>query len=172
MTFAKHVIAAVAAGAGVLASQQPAHAGDFSATYACSVQGLGTRNVTVNGTLNASPDRSAVGRPIRISLHVSGLSLRSPVALESWSAAAGVEVAGAQNGTLRVAGSGGSVPAREPVSVDLGGVWTPRVRGVDRLRTGSIVIRAKARMIGNVTGVCTPAGSRPYAETVVVGSSR
>jgi hypothetical protein len=141
----------------------------FSALYSCTVPLLGTRPVTIVGTLTAAPARPVAGQVVHFQLHISGLSLWSPVAIESWSATAVIEVGGAQTGSFRLAGAGGPVAPRQPVSGDLAGDWTPRVHGTDRLRGGNVVIKGRISRLGNATVPCTPSGAHPHLGTLLVG---
>lgn len=168
----KHVMAATAVimlgGAMAVATPASAQGPAFSASYTCTVPVLGARPVTIYGSLTATPDRAAVGQPIRVRLHISRLSLQSPVAIDSWTAVAGIEVSGAQSASFRVAGSGGALMPRQPISGDLFGSWTPRARGVDRFRGGNVVITARVARLGLLTASCLPSPPRPVLETVSV----
>ena len=160
------VATAIAVGAGV--PQAPAHADRFSTAYTCAVPLLGTRSVDIDGTLTAAPNRLPAGTATRVGLHISGMSLRPPVAVDSWTATADIDVTGAQSAVFRVKGAGGPVPAFQTVTGDLSGGWTPRVAGVDRLRIGRVVVRVRTAAFGEATVPCTPREPRPVAETLTV----
>jgi hypothetical protein len=158
-------------GLGAVVIQVPARAAGFSAGYTCTVPVLGARSVTMSGTLTAWPSRPAVNTRTRFRLHISSLSLRSPVAINSWSAAAEIDVSGAQSASFRLAGSGASLPAHQPVTGDLAGYWTPRVRGTHELRAGNVTLRANMPLLGDVTALCTPNAPRPVLATLTVAPS-
>lgn len=168
----KHAMAATTVialgGSLAVATQEAAQASTFSAAYTCTVPVLGARPVTIYGSLTASSERAGVGQPIRFHLHIARLSLQSPVAIDSWTAVAGIEVSGAQSTAFRMAGSGGALAPREPVSGDLFASWTPRARGVDRFRGGNVIISAKVARLGLLTASCQPNAPRPVMETVGV----
>jgi hypothetical protein len=172
----RHAMAATAVlaigGAGIVSAPRPAHASTFSAAYTRTVPVLGARSVVITGSLTASPDRVATGQPIRFQLHIARLSLQSPVPIDSWTAIAGIDVNGAQTTSFRMAGTGGPLGPRQPVSGDLYGSWTPRGPGVDRLRGGTVVISAKVARVGVLTASCQPITPRPVLETVSVLSVR
>lgn len=161
--------AAVALGGlGAVGAPEPAHAAAFSADYTCSVPLLGTRTVTVEGNLVVSPNRPVARRLVRVDLYVSRMSLRSPVAVDSWTATADIDVSGAQTTAFRVRGSGGPAPAYQPVTGALSGIWRPTVGGIDRLRVGKVVVTIRTSSFGNVTVSCEPNEPRPVAETLTV----
>jgi hypothetical protein len=165
------VIAAALAlsGAGVIAAQAPASASQFAATYSCSVPILGTQSVTVNGALTASPNPAAVGSPVSFDFSIASLSLTSPLAINSWSATADIAGNGAENSAFQVTGSGGAIPANQPISnVDLTGSWTPAVSGTDQFEIGNITINANVSTLGTLTISCTPSGTQPIAETLTI----
>lgn len=168
----KHATAAVIALGGTLAVATPdvATASTFSAAYTCTVPVLGARPVTIHGSLTASPGEAPVGRPIRFHLRISRLSLQSPVAIDSWTAVARIDVSGAQSAAFRMSGGGGSLAPRQPVSGDLVGTWTPKAPGTDRFRGGDVVLSARVARLGVLTATCAPAIPRPVLETVTVGS--
>jgi hypothetical protein len=109
-----------------------------------------------------------VGEPIRFQLHIASLSLQAPLTIDSWTAVAGIEVSGRQATTFRMAGSGGPVTPRRPISGDLYGSWTPRTRGIDRFRGGNVSITARIARLGILTASCAPNAPRPVMETVAV----
>ncbi|GAA4624259.1 hypothetical protein GCM10023196_023700 [Actinoallomurus vinaceus] len=157
-----------AAQAPARARQAPARADRFSMGYTCAVPLLGDKSVRLDGVLATTPSRPVAGSLTRVVLHVSRLSLRPPVAVDSWTATADVEVAGAQTGVFRLSGSGGPVAAYQPVTGDLSGVWTPRAVGDDQLRLGKVALKATTALFGEVSAPCTPREPRPVAETVTV----
>ncbi|GAA4505205.1 hypothetical protein GCM10023191_060570 [Actinoallomurus oryzae] len=155
-------------GLGALALQAPAHASDFSAAYTCSIPLSGSQTVTITGTLTASPNPSTVGTSTHFALHISNLSLSSPVAINSWSATAALDVTGAQTASFSVTGSGGSVPANQPITGDLSGDWTPTAAGTDQVQGGNVTVKASVSLLGTLTIPCTPNSPRPVAETLTV----
>ncbi|WP_378209788.1 hypothetical protein [Actinoallomurus acaciae] len=155
-------------GTAVVTPYGSAEASSFSATYTCSVPVLGSRPVTINGRLTASPDRATVGRPIRFQLHIARLNLRTPVAIDSWTAVAEINVNGAQSTSFRMTGTGGPVTPRQPISGDLFGTWTPRTTGTDRFRGANVALTARVARVGQLTAACTPTTPRPVMETTTV----
>jgi hypothetical protein len=155
-------------GAAVVAPYGPAEASSFSATYTCTVPVLGSRPVTINGRLTASADQPTVGRPVRFHLRISRLNLRTPVAIDSWTAVAEIDVRGAQTSSFRMTGTGGPVTSREPISGDLFGSWTPRTPGTARFRGANVALTARVARVGQLTAACTPTTPRPVMETVTV----
>lgn len=176
ITFGKHTMPAVAAIAlsaatvagTVTATERPARADTFLAAYTCTVPILGARPVTIHGSLTADPARAVVNQPIRFRLHISRLSLQSPVAIDEWTATAEVDVAGAQDTSFRVEGTGGAVLPHRPVTGALFGSWTPRAQGTDHFRGGRVMISARVARLGVLTASCTPNTPRPVMETVTV----
>ena len=140
----------------------------FSAGYTCRVPVLGTKLVTINGTMTTSPSPTTTNTPTRFRLHIASPGLRSPVPINSWNATARIEVTGAQRASFRLTGSGGPVAAHRPITADLAGVWTPGGRGTHRLRGGDVTIRANFARFGNVTVPCVPKDPRPVLATLVV----
>lgn len=155
-------------GLGALALQAPAHAADFSAAYTCDIPLSGSQAVTINGSLTASPNPSTAGTSTHFALHISSLSLSSPVAINSWSATADIDASGAETASFQVSGSGGSVPANQPITGDLAGDWTPTAAGTDQFQGGDVTVKANLSVLGNVTIPCTPNDPRPVAETLTV----
>jgi hypothetical protein len=155
-------------GIGAVAIQAPARAAGFSAAYTCVVPMLGTKTVTVDGTLTATPDPATAGTPTRLRLHISRLSLRSPVTINSWTATATIDVSGAQTASLRLTGTGRAVPARQQFAGDLSGDWTPSTHGTDRFRAGNVTLRADISLLGTMTVPCTPKDPRPVIATLTV----
>lgn len=168
-SLAKRAVTVAAAGAlGAMALQGAAHASTFSANYTCTVPVTGSQAVTINGSLTASPNPSTVNTSTHFALHISSLSLSSPLAINSWSATANVDATGAQTTSFTVSGSGGSVPANSPITGDLAGDWTPTVAGTDQFTGGNVSITANVAILGNITVPCTPNSPRPTAETLTV----
>jgi hypothetical protein len=155
-------------GTGAASAQESVPASVFAAAYTCTVPVLGTRPVVINGMLSAVPNRVVVGQPVRFQLHITRLSLQTPVTIDSWTAVAGIDVNGAQATSFRMAGSGGPVGPRQPISGDLYGTWVPRAHGVDRFRGGTVSITARIARIGILTASCLPATPRPVIETLTV----
>jgi hypothetical protein len=170
-SFGKYALAAAtlcaAGGLGAIAAQAPASADGFATTYTCNVPMLGARNAVLEGWLG-SPGRTVVGRPTGFRLHISRLDLGTPVALDSWSAAAWVRVGGAERSAFRMTGSGGYVPAGQPITGDLTGDWTPDRPGTDLMSVGRFSITATTPMTGPVTAHCAANGPAPVAETLAV----
>jgi hypothetical protein len=166
------VTAAVLAlsGAGALAVQAPASASTITATYSCNVPLAGTKTVTLNGSLTPTPNPATAGSAVSFAAHVTSLSLSSPLAINSWSATAAIAGSGAQTSAFNVTGSGGSIPANQPIAnLNLSGSWTPTVNGTDSFVIGNITIKANVALLGNVTIPCTPSGTQPVAATLTVG---
>jgi len=168
-SLSKHAVAAAVAfgGLGAIAFQAPAHAGGFSTSYTCNVPMLGSRTVVLEGWLT-SPDQAVAGSPGTFQLHVSSLSPGAPVAVDSWSAAARVDVGGAENTWFRMAGSGGYVAPGQPLSGDLAGDWTPAVTGTHVLSVGGVTVTVNSPATGSVTARCVANEPRPAAETLSV----
>jgi hypothetical protein len=154
-------------GLGVIVAQSPAQAADFSAAYTCTAPVLGTQNATIDGSLTASPN-PATGTPAEFKLHISQISLRAPVTINSWSITANLDVSGAETAQFQVTGSGGSVPANQPITGDLAGNWTPTAPGTDDVRGGNVTVKANVFLLGNITIDCTPNEPRPVGETLAV----
>lgn len=154
---------------GVAASQAPAAASDFSAAYTCTLPLSGAQTVTITGSLTASPAPATAGSPVHFALHISNLDLASPVKINSWSATANIDVSGAETASFAMTGSGGSVPAGQPITGDLAGDWTPAAAGTDQFQGGDVTVKANVSLLGNVTVPCTPNSPRPVAETLTVG---
>lgn len=162
------VAAVVAAGGlGAVAAQAPARAAGFSATYTCTVPMVGSRTAVLNGWL-ASPEHTRAGRPTGFQLHISSLSVGAPIAVDSWSASAWVDVSGSENSSFQLTGSGGFVPAGQTLSGDLSGDWTPSVRGPHVLSVTGFTINANTPAAGNVTAECVANEPRPVAATLMV----
>jgi hypothetical protein len=155
-------------GLGVIAAQSPAQAADFSAAYTCTAPVLGTQNVTISGSLTATPNPAAAGTPVGFALTLTEISLQSPVAINRWTMTAALDVSGAQTASFQVAGSGGRVPANTPITGELTGTWTPTVAGTDEVRGAAVTVVANVVLLGNVTVSCTPNDPRPVGETLTV----
>ena len=161
-------IAFALGGIGVIVAQSPAYAADFSAAYTCTAPVLGTQSVTIAGSLTASPNPAAANTPVAFALHLSEISLVSPVAITSWTMTSSLQVSGAETAQFQVSGSGGRVPANQPITGDLSGSWTPTAAGVDEVRGGDVTVLAKVVLLGTVTVNCTPDDPRPVGETLTV----
>jgi hypothetical protein len=159
--------AAMLGALGAIAAQAPAHASDFSAEYTCTLPLEGAQPVTLTGSLTASPNPSTVNTPTNFQLHFTS-SLTAPVDINSWNATADIDASGAETATFQLTGSGGSVPANQPVSGDLAGDWTPTAAGTDQFQGGNVTINANVALLGDVTVPCTPNDPRPVAETLTV----
>ena len=156
-------------GGAAIAAQSPAFASSFTATYSCSIPIVGTESITVAGALTASPNPATVGSAVSFDFAVSSLSLTSPLAINSWSATADVAGSGAESSSFQVTGSGGAIPAGQPITnANLTGSWTPTTSGTDTFEFGDITINANVALLGNVTAPCTPTGTQPTAETLTV----
>jgi hypothetical protein len=159
--------ATIAGGLTGIAAQAPAYAAGFTTTYTCSLPGLGARTVGLDGWLT-SPGQTAAGRTADFQLHISSLSISSPIPIDSWSASAWIDVSGAEVTSFQVTGSGGYVPAGQPITGDLTGAWTPSANGTDALSPSGIAVSVNTAVTGNVTAQCAPNGPRPVAETLTV----
>ncbi|MFI5496020.1 hypothetical protein [Actinoplanes sp. NPDC051859] len=155
-------------GLGAVAVQAPAYAADFSAPFTCTAPVLGTQNVTIDGSLTATPNPAAVGAPAAFALRITQISLRAPVAINSWTMTANLDVSGAETTQFPITGSGGRVPANQPITGSLAGTWTPTVAGVDEFRGGTVTVKANVVLLGAITVDCVPGDTRPVAETLTV----
>jgi hypothetical protein len=156
-------------GAGAIAAQLPANASAFTATYSCTVPIAGTQSVTVNATLTATPNPATAGTAVSFDLNVANLGLTSPLTINSWTATADITGSGAEPSSFQATGSGGTIPANQPVTnLNLTGTWTPTVSGTDQFVVGDFSLTANVTLLGNVTGSCTPSGTQPVAETLTV----
>lgn len=163
------VVPAVALGAlGAVAVQPPARADRFSAAYTCSVPLMGSRPMTIAGTLDATPNPTSAGTATRFLLAIASLTLRSPIAINSWSASAAIEVDGAQDASFHLRGAGRGVRAGQPIDGRLAGRWTPAAPGTDRLRGGPVTIKLNVPLFGDVTVPCAPKGDHPLMATLTV----
>jgi hypothetical protein len=170
-SFGKHALAAATAaalgGLGVAVAHAPARASGFSTAYTCTLPLLGSRAAILDGWLT-SPGQAAVNGRTAFRLHIARLTLNSPVPIDSWNASASIAVRGAESSSFRVAGSGGFVPARQPLSGDLIGDWAPTQRGTDLLSVNSITISANTTTNGTITAQCVPSEDRKVAESLTV----
>jgi len=169
-SLARYALATAAAaaafgGIGAIAAA-PAQANGFSATYMC-IGPMGAGTVALEGWL-ASPGRTVVSRPTGFRLHIRSLSLQSPMSLTSWNASARIDVSGAENSAFRLAGTGGFVPAGQPIAGDLVGSWAPLARGPHLLSVGALTIHANTPLNGPVRAHCVANEPRPTAETLAV----
>jgi len=160
--------ALVVGGIGVLVASAPAYAATFSAAYTCTAPVLGTQSVTIAGSLTATPNPATANSAVAFALHLSQVSLVSPVAINSWTMTTNLAVSGGQTAQFQVTGSGGRVPANQPITGDLAGSWTPTVAGVDEVRGGDVTVVANVILLGDVTVSCTPVEPRPVGETLTV----
>jgi hypothetical protein len=169
-SFGKYAVAVAAAlsagGLATAAAQTPARAAGFTSTYTCTVPMVGSQTAVLNGWLS-SPEHAGVGRPTGFQLHISSLSVDTPIAIDSWSASAWVDVSGSENSSFQMTGSGGFVAAGQPLSGDLSGDWAPSVRGPHVLSISGLTITANTPVTGNVTAQCTANEPRPVAATLM-----
>jgi hypothetical protein len=154
-------------GAGAVTAASPAQAAGFSAAYTCDVPMLGSRPVSLDGWMS-SPGEAPTGAPAGFQLHMSGFRLQAPVQIDSWSAAARVDVGGAESASFEVTGSGGYTPAGVPLSGDLTGGWTPTVEGTHVLSVGAITVTVRTAAAGDVTVRCVANEPRPAAGALTV----
>jgi hypothetical protein len=119
-------------------------------------------------SLTASPNPAAAGTPVSFALHLSQISLQAPVAINSWTMTVNLEVSGAETAQFPVTGSGGRVPANQPITGDLSGTWTATTPGTDELRGADVTVNANVFLLGNVIVNCTPNDPRPVGETLTV----
>jgi hypothetical protein len=155
-------------GVAAIATQAPASASEFTATYSCSVPTEGTQTVTFNGTLTASPNPATAASPVSFDLSLIP-SLTLPVTINSWNATTDIAGSGAESSSFQVTGSGGSIPAGQEADADLSGSWTPTASGTDQFEIGNITINEDVADLGNFTAPCIPSGTQPVAETLTVG---
>ncbi|GAA2607260.1 hypothetical protein [Paractinoplanes durhamensis] len=164
---ARWAVIAAALPVGVLAAPLPALADPVSAPYTCTSI-LGTDAVTITGELVATPNPAAAGSPVAFDLTVTDLGLTAPLRIKSWSGTAVLQVSGAETGSFTLAGSGGAIPAGDPITGELTGSWTPSVAGTDTLTGGAVDITADVQLIGSVKLACTPDAGQPAAGTLTV----
>jgi hypothetical protein len=169
-SFGKYAVAVAAAvsaaGLATVAAQTPAQAAGFTSTYTCTVPMVGSRTAVLNGWLS-SPEHTDVGSPAGFQLHISSLSVGAPIAIDSWTATASVDVSGAESASFPLTGAGGFVPAGQPLSGDLSGDWAPSVRGPHMLSVSGLTITANTPVTGNVTAQCVANEPRPVAATLM-----
>ena len=160
--------AAIALGvAGLAVAPATAYADEVSAPYTCTTP-LGTQAVSIQASLTATPDPSAAGGEVAFVLNVSQLGLTAPLTVNSWTATATLEVSGAETAQFQVTGTGGPIPANQPIGGVLNGAWTPSVPGTDEVRGGDVAVTANVVLIGNVSLACTPDEPRPVGATLTV----
>jgi hypothetical protein len=152
---------------GLLATPLPASAATVSAPYTCTSI-LGTESVTISAELVASPDPATAGAPVAFSLDVSDLGLTAPLKINSWSGTVDADVSGAETAQFQLSGSGGPIPANQPITGTLSGSWTPTVAGTDEVTGGDVAITADVLLLGAVALDCTPDEPRPVAATLTV----
>jgi hypothetical protein len=152
---------------GAVAAQRPAHADALSMPYTCTVPAMGSRAVTLDGWLT-TPGQTANNRPVDFQLHIASLGLAAPIAINSWTASTWIDVSGAEMTSFRLVGSGGYVPAGQPLAGDLAGNWAPSIRGTDLLSVGAITITANTAAAGAVTAQCVPDEPRSPAASLMV----
>jgi hypothetical protein len=152
---------------GAIATQLPAHASDFSADYTCTLPLQGAQNVTITGSLTASPNPSTVNTLTGFQL-VFSTNLTAPVNINSWTATADIDASGAETATFQLTGGGGAVPAGQSISGSLAGTWTPTAAGTDQFQGGNVTINANVALLGDITVPCTPNDPRPVGETLTV----
>jgi hypothetical protein len=152
---------------GMVATQLPADASDFSASYTCTLPLEGAQNVTISGSVTASPSPSSVNTLTGFVLDFS-TDLTAPVDINSWTATADIDVSGAETASFQLTGSGGAVPTGQSISGSMTGSWTPTTAGTDQFQGGNVTIDANVALLGNVTVPCTPNEPRPVGETLVV----
>ena len=70
-----------------------------------------------------------------------------------------------------MSGSGGFVPARQPLSGDLIGDWTPSQRGTDLLSVNSITVSANTTTTGTITAQCVPNEARTMPVDAALSNS-
>jgi hypothetical protein len=159
--------AAMLGALGAIAMQMPAHASDFSAGYTCTLPLQGAQNVTISGSVTATPSPSSVNTPTGFEL-VFSTDLTAPLDINNWTATADIDVSGAEIDVFQLTGSGGAVPAGQSISGSMAGSWTPTTAGTDEFRGGNVTINANVALLGNVTVPCTPNEPRPVGETLTV----
>src|SRR4051812_34746178 len=152
---------------GAIATQLPAHASDFSASSPSPLPLQGAQNVTITGSLTASPNPTTVNTSTNFVLDFS-TDLTAPVDINNWSATADIDAGGAETATFQLTGSGGAVPAGQSISGELTGAWTPTAAGTDQFQGGDVTINANVALLGNITVPCTPNEPRPVGETLTV----
>jgi hypothetical protein len=160
--------AAVALGvAGLAAAPAPAYAAEVSAPYTCTTP-LGSQAVSIQASLTATPDPATAGGEIAFELNVSQLGLTAPLTVNSWTATAALDVSGAETAQFPVTGTGGPIPANQPIGGVLHGTWAPSVAGTDEVRGGDVAVTANVVLIGDVSLTCTPDEPRPVGATLTV----
>lgn len=153
--------------AGLAAAPAPAYADEVSAPYTCTTP-LGTQAVSIQASLTATPDPATAGAAVAFELTVSQLGLTAPLTVNSWTATAALDVSGAETAQFQATGTGGPIPANQPIGGVLHGTWTPGVPGTDEVRGGGVAVTANVVLIGNVSLTCTPVEPRPVGATLTV----
>jgi hypothetical protein len=77
-------------------------------------------------------------------------------------------VTGAETAQFQLTGTGGPIPANQPITGTLTGTWTPTVAGTDEIAGGDVAITAQVVLLGAISLACTPVGPRPVGETLTV----
>lgn len=152
---------------GAVAVQAPAQASVFTTAYTCNIGDLGQTAAVLNGWLIAPG--TAYSGPARFQLRVSSLNVQAPLAIDSWSGTAWINVSGAENTSFLMSGYGGAVPAQGALVGDLAGDWAPTVAGTDLLSVGGIEITAHTPEAGNIVVQCVP-NDASVAEVLRVAS--
>jgi hypothetical protein len=75
---------------------------------------------------------------------------------------------GAETAQFPVTGTGGPIPANQPIGGVLHGTWAPSVAGTDEVRGGDVAVTANVVLIGDVSLTCTPDEPRPVGATLTV----
>ncbi|GIE97629.1 hypothetical protein [Paractinoplanes rishiriensis] len=152
---------------GLLAVPLPASAAPVSAPYECTSP-LGAQSVTITATLTATPNPATVGSPVTFDLEVSDLGLTAPLTVSSWSGTVDLDVSGAETAQFTLTGTGGPIPANQPITGTLTGTWTPTAAGTDEITGGDVTITAQVVLLGSISLTCTPVDPRPVGETLTV----
>lgn len=161
------IVIASAVPLGLLAAPLPASAAAVSAPYTCESP-LGSQSVTISGSLTADPNPAAAGAPVAFTLEVTDLGLTAPLTITSWSGTVDLDVSGAETAQFAASGTGGPIPANEPITAEFAGSWTPTAAGTDEVTAGDVAISAEVQLFGTVELTCTPDEPRPVAETLTV----
>jgi hypothetical protein len=152
---------------GLVAAPLPASAAPVAAPYSCTSP-LSTQSVTISAELTADPNPATAGSPVAFSLVVSDLGLTAPVTINSWTGTVAFDVAGAETAEFTLTGSGGPIPANQPITGELAGTWTPTVAGTDEITGGDVAITAEVVLLGSIEVNCTPEEPRPVGATLTV----
>jgi len=161
-------VVAIGGACAAVAVQSPASASSVSETYSCNTS-FGTKTVTAQGSLTATPNPAAAGSAVSFDLDITSTDLSAPVTINSWTATADIAGSGAESSAFTVTGSGGSIPSGQDISnLNLTGSWTPSAAGSDSFTVGDVTIKAQVTLLGTQTVTCTPTGTVPVAETLSV----